>query len=87
MILIGLGIAAFVALRVYRAAMARDPEGTRAKVDVLFQGVELVRTLAVFVTSFFCVLRGNFRPVGQAVQLRQGTTRLSFGGQTASDDE
>lgn len=83
MIIIGIGLAAFLALRAYQAMVATDPEGTKGKVDVLFQGAEMIRILAVFATSFFYVIRGTFRPVGLVA--RGGTARLPFGGQTASD--
>lgn len=82
MIIIGIGIAAFLAWRTYDELSRTNPEGMRAGVVRIFQGAELVRILAAFVTSLFYVLGGNFRPVGQPLR----ATRLSF-GRCASDED
>jgi hypothetical protein len=80
--IIAIGIAAIAAVKTYDRAAKADPEGTHTKVESWFQGAELLRTIAAFVTSLFYVLRGHFRPVGQ-VQPRQGG--LAFGSRLASD--
>lgn len=85
MIFIGIGIAAFMALRTYQAMVAADPDGTGNKVDQTLQVMEMIRVLAAFATSFFFVLRGNFRPIGLVA--RGSSARLAFGSQTASDTD
>jgi hypothetical protein len=83
MTIIAIAVAALAALKTYQRAERLDPEGTRSKVESIWQGAELVRTIAAFITSLFYVLKGMFRPVGQ-IQPRQGG--LSFGSRLASDE-
>lgn len=84
MTIIAIALAAFAALKTYQYAEKQDPEGTQSKVEAIWQGAELLRTFAAFITSLFYVLKGQFRPAGQ-VQPRQGGG-LSFGSRLASDE-
>lgn len=77
-----IGVAAIAAIKAYNRMSARDAEGTQTRVEAIFQGAEMLRTIAAFVTSLFYVLKGQFRPVGQ-LQPRQGG--LAFGSRLASD--
>lgn len=81
--IIAIGLAAIAAVKAYNRMLAADPEGTHTRVESVFQGAELLRTIAAFVTSLLYVLKGNYRPVGQ-IQPRQGG--LSF-GRVASDPD
>lgn len=85
MIIIGIALAAWGSIKTYNRLVDKDPEGTHQKVESFFQGAEMLRTIAAFVTSVFYVLRGVFRPVGQ-VQPRQ-VGGMGFGRQLASDTD
>ena len=85
MILIGIGVVAFLAMRAYQAIARSDPEGTKTKVGAVLQAAELVRVLAAFVTSLFFVLQGRFRPALLPVTI--GTRRLSFGNRDTEEDD
>ena len=78
MFLIGIGIAAFLARKAYDHMVEVNPEGTRSGIDRIFQGAELIRTIAAFITSMFLIFRGQFRP--------SVLSRTRF-GQAASDEE
>ena len=84
MTIITIALAAYAALKTYQHAEKRDPEGTQSRVDAIWQGAELLRTFAAFITSLFYVLKGQFRPAGQ-IQPRQ-TGGLAFGSRLASDE-
>ena len=86
MIIIGIGIAALLAIRAYKAMAAADPDGTKTKVDAIFQCAEMVRTLAAFATSFFFVLQGRYRPVVATTPTQIGTQRLAFGAAASDGD-
>ena len=85
MILIGIGVVAFLALRAYQDAARIDPEGTKARVGAIFQAAEMVRVLAAFVTSLFFVLQGRFRPA--VLPITVGSRRLSFGSRDNDEDD
>lgn len=80
--IISIGVAAIAAIKTYNRMSHQDPDGTQSRVESIFQGAEMLRTIAAFVTSVFYVLKGQFRPVGQ-LQPRQGG--LTFGSRVASD--
>jgi hypothetical protein len=65
-----IGLAALGALTAYNHQNEADPEGTHEHVNGIFQGAELIRTVAAFVTSIFLVFRGSFRPQGMNSGLR-----------------
>lgn len=80
--IIAIGLAAIAAIKTYNRMSVADPVGTHTRVESVFQGAEMLRTIAAFVTSLLNVLKGNFRPVGQ-MPIRQGG--LSSFTRVASD--